>query len=100
MCIRATQTAHSQAGHAHRALTGLWLALLSLVLLLGIAMIWQSPAEQAGATACAASANRAAQSLAEHGIDIRTTRWQQRQERAVQACENDFPDLRWLQYTP
>ena len=36
------------------------------------------------------------ESLAGHGIDLRSPKWRRDRARAIEACRNGFPDLRWL----
>jgi len=38
----------------------------------------------------------ALESLAAHGLDVRTPKYRRDRERAIQACRNGFPDFRWL----
>jgi hypothetical protein len=38
----------------------------------------------------------ALESLASNGLDLRTAKIRRERERAIQACRDGFPDLRWL----
>lgn len=51
-------------------------------------------------TSCDYGAGLLAQSLAAHGVDIRSTRWEEQRQRALRACTEGFSNFQWLQAGP
>jgi len=80
----------------------LWLSGLLLLVTVSLAIAITAPAtgsadpEVARLAMCERDAGLVGQTLVNRGVDIRTTAWSQDRERAIQACKDNFPDLRWL----
>lgn len=47
---------------------------------------------------CTADAGFVIEALAAHGIDLRTPKWRHDRARAIEACVNEFTDVRWLDH--
>jgi len=45
---------------------------------------------------CDHDAGIAMEKLAAYGLDLRTPKWRRDRERAIRACRDGYPDLRWL----